>query len=115
MAVKWCRRAAEQGYAQAQTNLCIMYSEGKGVEQDYKKAAKWCRKAAEQGNGQAQAILGIMYSKGQGVEQDTEEAVKWFKKASEQGIDYARMCSEAIGTGPGIIGYIVIKTVVFRN
>ncbi len=70
-----------------------MYSEGQGVEQDYKEAAKLCRKAAEQGHGQAQAFLGIMYSQGQGVEQDFKEAARWHRKAAEQGINYA---SEAL-------------------
>jgi TPR repeat protein len=30
-AVKWYRKAAEQGYARAQFNLGLMYAEGKGV------------------------------------------------------------------------------------
>ena len=30
-AVRWYRRAAEQGSAQAQNNLGIMYDEGRGV------------------------------------------------------------------------------------
>ena len=47
-----------------------MYSEGRGVEQDYEEAVKWYRKAAEAEHAQAQAILGFIYFKGQGVEQD---------------------------------------------
>ena len=96
-AVKLYRKAAEQGHAQAQTNLCIMYSEGQGVKQDYKEAAKWCRKAAEQANGQAQAILGIMYSQGLGVKQDLKEAVKWHRKAAGQGINYAKEALKRLG------------------
>ena len=33
-AVKWYRRAAEQGDASAQLNLGFMYSNGEGVAQD---------------------------------------------------------------------------------
>jgi hypothetical protein len=60
-----------------------MYSEGRGVEQDYKEAAKWYLKAAGKEHAQAQAMLGYMYSKGQGVEQDNKEAIKWFRRAAE--------------------------------
>ena len=32
-AVKWCRKAAEQGYADAQKNLGSMYGDGEGALQ----------------------------------------------------------------------------------
>jgi general secretion pathway protein A len=84
-AMKYYRKAAEQGHAQAQNSLGFMYSEGHGVEQDYKEAIKWYRKSAEQGHAQAQNSLGVMYSEGRGVEQDYYEAVRWCRKAAEQG------------------------------
>jgi TPR repeat protein len=46
-AVKWYRKAAEQGVVDGQYNLGWMYDKGKGVVQDYKEAVKWYRKAAE--------------------------------------------------------------------
>lgn len=49
-AVKWFRKAAEQGFATAQSNLGWMYEKGRGVPQDDKEAIKWYRKAADQGN-----------------------------------------------------------------
>ena len=49
VALKWYRMAAEQGDADAQTDLGIMYDNGFGVPQDYAEALKWYRKAAEQG------------------------------------------------------------------
>ena len=84
-AVKWYRKAAEQGNAVAQYNLGQMYREGQGVEQDFKEAVKWYRKAAEQGDVDAQYNLGVMYATGRGVEKDEEEAIKWLRKAAEQG------------------------------
>ncbi len=33
-AVKWYRRAAEQGYANAHSNLGALYAKGRGVTQD---------------------------------------------------------------------------------
>ncbi|MCP4827986.1 MAG: sel1 repeat family protein, partial [Proteobacteria bacterium] len=37
-AVKWYRLAADQGYADAQCNLGVMYDNGQGVPQDYAEA-----------------------------------------------------------------------------
>ena len=83
-AVKWYRKAAEQGYARAQTNLGVMYDQGRGVPEDDAEAVKWYRKAAEQGDARAQANMGFMYVTGRGVPEDDAEAVKWYRKATEQ-------------------------------
>ena len=53
--------AADQGVAQAQYNLGLMYYEGKGVPQNTSKALRWIHKAQVQGDEQAkQAIELIM-------------------------------------------------------
>ncbi len=83
-AVRWYRKAAEQGFAGAQNNLANMYEQGHGVTQDYTQAAEWYLKAAEQENSYAQHSLGRMYREGQGVQQDFLRAVKWFRKAAEK-------------------------------
>ena len=65
--------SAEQGIARAQTNLGLMYAQGKGVAQDYKTAVKWYTRAAEQENASGQTNLGTMYDQdpgGAGVRQD---------------------------------------------
>ena len=74
---------AEQGDASAQFNLGVLYSNGKGVRQDYFKAVKWYRKAAEQGLASAQYNLGLMYANGQGIRQDKSTAKQWFGKACD--------------------------------
>eukprot|EP00729_Bicosta_minor_P032469 gene32469-biopygen20871 len=84
-AVKWFRKSAEAGYADAQFNLGNMYRIGEGVEQDHVAAVKWYQKAAEAGNAKGQYNLGIMYHDGEGVEQDHVEAAKWFRKSAEAG------------------------------
>jgi len=45
-AVKWYRKAAEQGHAIAQSNLGVMYRDGEGVSRDYVEAHKWFSLAA---------------------------------------------------------------------
>jgi len=68
---------AEQRNAEAQFNLGWMYSYGRGVKLNQKKAVKWYRLSAEQGDAKAQYNLGLMYYNGLGVPQDYKEAVKW--------------------------------------
>jgi TPR repeat protein len=68
---RWFRKAADQGFAKAQSNLGLMYAEGQGVTQNYPEAAKWYRKGADQGdadqgNADAQYNLGVMYAWGPG-------------------------------------------------
>ena len=79
------RERAEQGDADAEFDLGLMYSKGEGVPQDYKEAARWFRAAAEQGDANAQHFLGLSYNRGEGVPQDFSEAVRWFRAAAEQG------------------------------
>jgi len=40
-AAKWYRKAAEQGDANAQSNLGIMYAKGQGLPQNYVLAHMW--------------------------------------------------------------------------
>src|SRR5947199_2117398 len=60
-AVRWYRLAAEQGNAEAQNDLGVMYLDGLGLREDAAEAAKWYRKAAEQGLAIAQFNLACRY------------------------------------------------------
>ena len=106
-AVKWYRKAAEQGHdeakkrlvpaemmlnaqngdAKAQYDLAQAYETGSdGMIQDQNEALKWYRKAAEQGYAEAQYQLGYCFSFGyNGVTKKASEAEKWFRKAADQG------------------------------
>lgn len=68
---------ANQGMTEAEAEVGFAYYYGRGVEQDYKKAAEWFRKAGEKGNVRAQEMLGSMYYFGKGVEQDLAQSAKW--------------------------------------
>ncbi len=83
-AVECFRKAAEQGYANAQDNLGWMCQHGYGVTKDYGEAVRWYRKAAEQNHANAQNNLGVMYQNGYGVAKDYGEAVRWCRKAAKQ-------------------------------
>src|SRR5450755_1012374 len=83
-AALWFRKAAEQGYAPAQSNLGTLYLYGRGVTQDDNEAVVWFRRAADQGDAVAEFLLGNQYASGKGVPQDYSEAMIWFQKAAEQ-------------------------------
>ena len=78
---------ANQGDADAQFNLALLYYHGVGTPQDTRNAVYWYTKAAEQGHVNAQFNLGSLYRyDGSGlVPQDFKQAVYWYTKAAEQG------------------------------
>jgi TPR repeat protein len=84
-AAQWYRRAAEQGYPEAENNLGALYSNGEGVPHDHGQALKWWQLAAEQGLPTAQANLADLLADGDGVPQDLVQAYKWSGLAAEQG------------------------------
>ncbi len=89
-ALKEWRPLAEQGDAEAQYALGVIYNHARGVPQDYEKAFHWYSKAAAQGLAMAQSKLGMMYGLGRGVPQDYVLAHLWMSLAAAQGIEQAR-------------------------
>jgi TPR repeat protein len=84
-AVRWYRKAADQGHAVGQWCLGIAYENGDGVIKDPAEAARWYLKAAEQGHAAAQWYLGDLYESGEGVDQDSAEAVRWYRRSADGG------------------------------
>ena len=88
MDVNWLRKAADQGDPQAQSDIGVMYKDGKGgLPQSDALALEWLSKAADQGDAKAQFNLGYMYAWGKGVPKSIALAVEWLIKAAEE--DYA--------------------------
>ncbi|MDE7414431.1 MAG: sel1 repeat family protein [Muribaculaceae bacterium] len=84
-AVKWYKRAGEQGHQWAQCILGGIYFDGLIVTQDYQEALNWYKKSANQGNSMAEVGVGNIYANGFGVTRDDKEAVKWYRKAANRG------------------------------
>ena len=114
-AVVWYRRAAEQGYAEAQFTLGQFYEKGWGVSQDPAQAKKWYSDAARQGSEAADAALkrlaantattsttettpgepippegqdamGVKHQDvREGVNPGNQEAMHWYREAAERG------------------------------
>ncbi len=85
LAVKEFRVAAEEGHADSQFNLGLMYEKGIGVSKDEKEAVVWYLKAALQGNVYAQYNLAVLYENGRGTNVDFAQAHRWYRKAAMQG------------------------------
>lgn len=85
---------AEQGDANAQLNIGLLYESGRGTDADPVQAAYWYRQSAEYGLAAAQYNLGLMYRDGNGVEQDQGVARGWFERAAAQGLQAARALLE---------------------
>jgi len=82
-ALKYYRKAADQGNALAQFNLGMMYEQNNDTL-SLQEAATWYQQAAEQDYAPAQVNLAVMYVEGQGVRQDFQQALKWYQKAAAQ-------------------------------
>ena len=74
---------AENGSAEAQFNIGLMFDRGEGREQDFKRAVEWYVRSAENDFARGQFRLGEMHETGRGVERDLIQARKWFAIAGE--------------------------------
>ncbi len=94
---------AQQGEADAQLILGVMYANGRGVPEDDAEAVRWYTLAAEQGHAAAQSNLGVMYANGEGVPEDDAEAVRWYTLAAQQGHALAQLSLGVMyATGRGV-------------
>jgi len=87
-AVMWYRKAAEQGFADAQLYLGLMSHSSQPVDgfpKNNKTAAMWLAKAAEQGDARAQFFLGYIYATGEGVPENDIKAYAWSSMAKANG------------------------------
>jgi TPR repeat protein len=84
-AAKWFGKAADQGFAEAQYNLAVIYFEGKGIAQDKVKAGEFFLKAAMQGMADAALEYGVMVFRGDGVAKNEEIGAQWLLVAAQRG------------------------------
>ncbi len=85
------RPLAEQGDANGQFGLGLLYSNGWGVDLNDDEALKWYELAAGQNHGEAAYNLGVMNANGWGVPQSDDEAFKWYSMAAERGFTAAQI------------------------
>lgn len=99
--VQALRASAEQGNAEAQFSLGLLYEHGRGVPKDKQEAVRWYRRAAMQADTFAQNALGDNYWEGTGVPKDDREAVRWWQLAADKGFAPAQHSLGKILAGGG--------------
>jgi uncharacterized protein len=97
-ALQLLRPLAEQGNADAQVILAMMFITGRGLPQDHAEAVKWLRKGANHRNAVAQCLL--RHATDQGLLQDDVAVVAGPQKAADEGNDVAQ-CLLGVRYGAG--------------
>lgn len=87
---------AQNGDADAQYQLGLLYLEGKSTIQDFEEAAKWFALAAEKNHIQAQYQLGIFYKTGLGIDIDPGKSYMWLNLAAAGGVEKAAWVRDEI-------------------
>lgn len=85
--IKCYELAAEQGHGLALNNLGALYSEGRFVEKDTKKAMEYYIRSAEKGCAEACCNLGYFYLYGKGGQVDYKKAYEYFSRGAMLGND----------------------------
>jgi len=98
-AVKWYKKAADQGHVGSQYRLGCVYNILSGLgdpyvydesRERYKEAAEeWYQEAADRGYADAQHALGVLY---EFTHKSESEATTWYRQAAEQGHAMAQYC-----------------------
>ncbi len=77
---------AEEGSADAQYAVAVLYKEGWGTEKDLSTAVGYYQRSAEQDHRDAMFEMGWLYQTGEGgLAKDYEKSAKWYLKAAEKG------------------------------
>ena len=82
---------AEEGDAEAQYYMGVVYKDGLGIEINYDEFRYWTSKSAFQGSSSAMFNLGTMYEYSLGVNEDKNKAFLWYSRAAQEGDVEARV------------------------
>ena len=91
----WFRRAAEQGYAEAQFKLALLLARERGGTAD---VVALYEAAARQGLNPAQFNLGVVLLNGAETVGERVEALAWISMAAESGLDVAQSLREELAS-----------------
>lgn len=85
MGLKYLKRAAYAGQADALNQLGEFYEKGDWVTKDYKNAFGFYLMGALKGNAKAQYNVSRLYFLGLGTPRDHENGIKWMSRSARQG------------------------------
>jgi hypothetical protein len=98
MSLEDLRKLADEGVAEAQWRLGVLYHNGEGIPQSDTRAVEWFQRAAAQGYVPALSALGSHYWSGRGVQQDYAKAYFWFQLALAEGDEKSKPLLEGLAT-----------------
>ncbi|MDQ1154504.1 hypothetical protein [Brevundimonas sp. SORGH_AS_0993] len=85
--VELLKRAADLGYAPAQTYLGQLYlAGGNGLNANPAESRQWGRRAAQGGDPRGMHLYGMQLFEGDGGPTNQTEALTWLKRAAERGL-----------------------------
>ena len=82
--IKYWEIAAKDNNPEALYFLGLMYHVGRGVKQDYKKAAMFYKRGLLKGNIYCANNLAILYNNGLGVKKDMKKALEFYLIAAKK-------------------------------
>lgn len=86
LAIEWFQKAAEQNDTDAMRRLYFIYSEGKNIQKDLKKARLWLEKGAESKDKVCEYLKGYNFHFGEdGYPIDIKQAVFWYERSANHG------------------------------
>ncbi len=95
-AYHWCTRASSTQEPKSMTLLADLYYEGRGTEQNYRKAAKLYYFAAQRGVDKAMFMLYHHYHNGFGVAKDETEARYYLNRAAQRNYKPAQQLKQQL-------------------
>lgn len=107
MAARWFRKQAEEGDAEAQNKLGLMYLDGfSDISRDDAKAFEWFQKSSAQGELDARLNVGLMYLHGRGVGKNHDMAARLIYSAAKDGnataqYNYGLLCEQGLDDASG--------------
>lgn len=87
-AIRWYRRAAHRGVAEAMLRMGMAHMDGSqtdGITLNVARAHPYFVSAAEHGNTQAMILAAIDFETGAGTPKDEKKALEWYVKAATEG------------------------------
>src|SRR5262249_9122218 len=95
-AIEWYRRAADQNFAPALSNLAKMIKEGRGPAADPAEALRLYQRAAELGDPVGLSEMAVRYSRGDGVEKDPAASLHLLEESAKAGHGPAQLAMATI-------------------
>ena len=107
-AIDWYRKAADQKYPEAETELGALYFEGTGVPVDYAQAIDLWQQASDEHYPPAQSRLARAYIDGKGVAPDVDKGTGLYRSAASQGdADAQYHLAMLYESGVGVSGNLI--------